>query len=137
MPSVCLVIITLGNMYHTHRSKDEETKDKDKDKTELIKKSISKMAASQSKPLETEPEDKSVAKVTVPGEKDLHVKAKLTGVEVTLCDHHGDLLTANVKGVFCLNHTLPSMLASCMGSSRQSQVKRGGGGLCFILVYPS
>ena len=92
---------------HTHRGKqsDEETEERDKDaldKTELIKRSVSKVATSQSKPLETEtePEDTSVAKVTIPGEKDLHLKAELTGVEVTLCDHHGDLLTANVKGIF-------------------------------------
>jgi hypothetical protein len=32
------------------------------------------------------------------GEKDLSVRAKLAGVEVTLADRHGELLTADTKG---------------------------------------
>lgn len=32
------------------------------------------------------------------GEKDLSVKAKLAGVEITLADKHGELLTADTKG---------------------------------------
>ena len=33
-----------------------------------------------------------------PGEKDLSVQAKLAGVEITLADKHGELLTADTKG---------------------------------------
>ena len=32
------------------------------------------------------------------GEKDLSVQAKLAGVEITLADKHGELLTADTKG---------------------------------------
>ena len=38
------------------------------------------------------------------GEKDLSIRAKLAGVEVTLADKHGELLTADTKGAlsYCI-----------------------------------
>ena len=42
---------------------------------------------------------KEVAKIVrFAGEKDLSVKAKLAGVELTLSDEHGEVLTADTKG---------------------------------------
>ena len=41
-------------------------------------------------------ESKAVARI--PGEKDLSVGAKLSGVELILSDHHGNLLSAKIKG---------------------------------------
>lgn len=38
------------------------------------------------------------------GEKDLSVRAKLAGVEITLADKHGELLTADTKGQL-IHHT--------------------------------
>ena len=39
------------------------------------------------------------SQVTVPGERALHLKARLGGVALTLCDSLGDLLTTTVTGI--------------------------------------
>ena len=37
----------------------------------------------------------------VPGEKDLDLAAKLTGIELIISDDNGNLLTSNIKGCTC------------------------------------
>ncbi len=56
---------------------------------------------------------KSVTRL--PGEKDLNLVAKLTGIELVLSDSHGNLLEADVKGLYhywlvCVTLTLAYVL---------------------------
>ena len=49
-------------------------------------------------------ESKAVARI--PGEKDLSVGAKLSGVELILSDHRGNLLSAKIKGNLALQQVM-------------------------------
>lgn len=71
----------------THRDKEERI---------LVEEELSIIKSSPS--LESQSKDEGLKPPRFQGEKDLTVSAKLAGVEITLADKHGELLTADTKG---------------------------------------
>ena len=45
------------------------------------------------------PPDTKPSLIRLPNERDLHLEARLGGVELTLCDHQGDVVCAHVIGL--------------------------------------
>lgn len=63
--------------------------------TAAMKKSLSQTTLLLSKHPSTESTDATSSET-----KELHLEATMAGVELILCDHHDDLLSADIRGKF-------------------------------------
>ena len=98
------------------RSRKDEATDNlsSSSKTDLLSSSktmLDNMAAS---------ENKTVARI--PGEKDLNIGAKLSGIELILSDHHGNLLSAKIKGNLATVYVAIYNLSDPLTSDLESKV---------------
>ena len=61
----------------------------------------------------------AVRSQSLPGEREVYVEARFGGLEVTLGDEHGDILSADITGIYCVHvHVLGqcfSELIECHG----------------------